>query len=134
MEKYSSTKILVFGLPGSGKSTFCKNLIGDNKIAYFNADEVRKMFNDWDFTEAGRIRQAQRMIGLTAYAQGNSIVDFICPFDAWREDYDIKIWMNTIKEGRFEDTNKIFEKPTEVDYEIKDYNYQSIINEIQNRL
>jgi adenylylsulfate kinase len=60
--------ILIFGLPGSGKSTFAKKLIADKKIAYFNADEVRKMFNDWDFTEAGRIRQAQRMFGLTAYA------------------------------------------------------------------
>jgi adenylylsulfate kinase len=54
--------------------------------------------------------------------------------DSWRDDYDIKIWMNTIKEGRFEDTNKMFEKPTKIDYEIKDYNYEGIIDEIQNRL
>jgi adenylylsulfate kinase len=126
--------ILIFGLPGSGKSTFANKLIGDKKIAYFNADEVRKMFNDWDFTEAGRIRQAQRMIGLTAYAQGHCVVDFVCPYDSWRDDYDIKIWMNTIKEGRFEDTNKMFEKPIKIDYEIKDYNYEGIIDEIQNRL
>jgi adenylylsulfate kinase len=58
------SKILIFGLPGSGKTTFAKKLISEKKIAYFNADEVRKMFNDWDFTEAGRIRQAQRMIGI----------------------------------------------------------------------
>ena len=126
--------LLIFGLPGSGKSTFAKKLISDKKITYFNADEVRKMFNDWDFTEAGRIRQAQRMIGLTAYAQGHCVVDFVCPYDAWRDDYDIKIWMNTIKEGRFEDTNKMFQKPTKVDYEIKDYNYGEIISEISNRL
>jgi adenylylsulfate kinase len=83
--------ILIFGLPGSGKSTFAKKLIADKKIAYFNADEVRKMFNDWDFTEAGRIRQAQRMFGLTAYASGHCVVDFVCPFNEWRDDYDIKI-------------------------------------------
>jgi len=124
--------ILIFGLPGSGKSTFAKKLIGEQKFSYFNADEIRKMFNDWDFTEAGRIRQAQRMIGLTAYAQGHCIVDFICPYNVWRDDYDIKIWMNTIKEGRFENTNKIFEKPTKVDYEIKDYNYNDIIEKIKN--
>ena len=127
-------KILIFGLPGSGKSTFAKKLIGKKKFSYFNADQIRKMFNDWDFTEAGRIRQAQRMIGLTAYAQGHCVVDFICPYDDWRDDYDIKIWMNTINQGRFEDTNKIFEKPTNIDYEIKNYNYEEIINEIQNRL
>jgi adenylylsulfate kinase len=117
--------ILIFGLPGSGKSTFAKKLI------------VRNMFNDWDFTEAGRIRQAQRMIGLTAYAQGDCIVDFVCPYDSWRLDYDIIVWMNTIKEGRFEDTNKMFEKPAQVDYEIKDFNYDNtikkIINEIENK-
>jgi adenylylsulfate kinase len=79
-------------------------------------------------------RQAQRMIGLTAYAQGHCVVDFVCPYDSWRDDYDVKIWMNTIKEGRFEDTNKMFEKPTKIDYEIKDYNYEEIINEIQNKL
>jgi adenylylsulfate kinase len=127
-------KILIFGLPNSGKSTFAKKLIADKKIAYFNADEVRKMFNDWDFTEAGRIRQAQRMIGLTAYAQGHCVVDFVCPFNEWRDDYDIKIWINTIQSGRFEDTNKMFQKPTQVDYEITNYNYEDIINEINNRL
>ena len=125
--------ILVFGLPGSGKSTFAKKLAADN-LAYFNADEVRKMFNDWDFTEEGRIRQADRMYALTGLAHGKCVVDFVCPYDEFRSDYDITVWMNTIKEGRFEDTNKLFEKPITVDYEIKDYNYESIINEIKNRL
>ena len=126
--------ILIFGLPGSGKSTFAKKLIEGKKVAYFNADEVRKMFNDWDFTEAGRISQAQRMIGLTAYAMGTSVIDFVCPFDEWRNDYDLTIWMNTIDSGRFADTNKMFEKPSKVDYEIKDYNYEGILNEIKHRL
>ena len=30
--------------------------------------------------------------------------------------------MNTIKSGRYEDTNKMFEIPTEVDYEIIEMN------------
>tara|TARA_R110000803_G_scaffold53329_1_gene109363 strand:- start:384 stop:770 length:387 start_codon:yes stop_codon:yes gene_type:complete len=125
--------VLVFGLPGSGKSTFAKKLATD-KLAYFNADEIRKIYNDWDFTEAGRTRQAKRMFALTGLAKGNCIVDFVCPYDEFRNDYDITVWINTIKEGRFKDTNKLFEKPLKVDYEITDYNYENIINEIKNRL
>ena len=133
MEKYSLYNILVFGLPGSGKSTFAKKLAED-KLAYFNADEIRKIYNDWDFTESGRTRQAERMFALTGLANGDCVVDFVCPYDDFRSDYNITVWMNTIKESKFEDTNKLFQKPITVDYEIKDYNYESIINEIKNRL
>mgnify|MGYP003633506885 FL=1 len=133
MEKYSSCNILVFGLPGSGKSTFAKKLAED-KLAYFNADQIRTMFNDWDFTEEGRTRQAERMFALTGLANGDCVVDFVCPYDDFRSDYNITVWMNTIKEGKYEDTNKLFQKPVTVDYEIKNYNYESIIDEIKNRL
>ena len=37
-------RVLVFGLPGSGKTTFARQLSAGH--AYFNADEIRKMFND----------------------------------------------------------------------------------------
>ena len=132
MEKLNSFKILVFGLPGSGKTTFARQLAVN--MAYFNADEIRKMFNDWDFSMEGRLRQAERMYCLASLADGPSVIDFICPYDENRSDYDIKIWMNTIKEGRFEDTNKMFEKPTQCTYEIKDFNYSHIIKEIRDRL
>ena len=125
-------KILVFGLPGSGKTTFARQLSAG--VAYFNADDIRKMFNDWDFSMEGRTRQAQRMACLSSLAEGHAVVDFICPFDVDRDEYDIKIWMNTIKKGRFDDTNKMFEKPSKVDYEIKNYKYERVINEIKNRL
>jgi len=127
-------KILIFGLPGSGKTTFAKQLTADTDIPHFNADEIRAMFKDWDFSQVGRIRQVTRMIDLCTIANKTCVVDFICPYNLYRKDYDITVWMNTIESGRFEDTNKIFEKPTHVDYEIKDYNYDKIIKEIQNRL
>jgi len=132
MGQSNSYKILVFGLPGSGKTTFAKQLVKD--MAYFNADDVRKMFNDWDFSIEGRMRQAERMYCLANLAQGHSVVDFICPYDQHRRDYDIKVWMNTINAGRFEDTNKMFEKPSHCTFEIKDFNYEHIIKEINDRL
>ena len=130
-------KILVFGLPEAGKTTFAKRLIKGTDFAHFNADEVRGMFNDWDFSEEGRRRQAQRMLALCTMANKTSVVDFICPFDIFRHPYDIKIWINTIDQSHYKDTNKMFKKPDSVDFEINtrnDYSYALVIKEINDRI
>jgi adenylylsulfate kinase len=116
-------KILIFGLPGSGKSTLAEpfaNLIGG---IWINADQVRERYNDWDFSLEGRIRQAQRMRYLAdgAVMAGKiAIADFVCPTEQAREEFgaDYTVWMDTIKDGRFEDTNRMFEKPKTVDYHV----------------
>jgi len=54
--------ILVFGLPGSGKTTFAKQLTAETEVPHFNADEIRGMFKDWDFTKTGRLKQVIRML------------------------------------------------------------------------
>lgn len=116
-------KILIFGLPGSGKSTLAKpfcELIGG---VHINADVIRTSYNDWDFSVEGRKRQAQRMKYLSdgvVMAGKIAVADFVCPTEAARVEFnaDYTVWMDTIKEGRFEDTNKIFETPTYVDYHV----------------
>ena len=113
-------KVLVFGLPGSGKSTLSEPLAEQVEGVWINADAVREKYNDWDFNTEGRMRQAARMRHL---ADGVSmtgkiaITDFVCPFQKARDEFepDYVIWMDTIKEGRFEDTNKVFEKPNNLD-------------------
>ena len=104
------------GLPGSGKTTLAKLLVPMFNAVWLNADKVREEANDWDFSEMGRSIQANRMRRLADEAIKNNrnvIADFVCPLKHNREDFnpDYIVWMDTIKEGRFEDTNKMFEEP-----------------------
>ena len=116
-------KILIYGLPGSGKSTLAEPFAELVNGVWLNADKVRHMYDDWDFTPKGRIRQAQRMRHLAdgvVMAGKIAIADFVCPTEEARKLFapDYTVWMDTIKEGRFEDTNAMFEKPTKVDYHV----------------
>ena len=132
------------GLPGSGKTTLASNLVPLLNAKWLNADEVRKEANDWDFSAEGRTRQATRMWNkaLEFKKQGNNVVaDFVCPTPAARALFpaDFIIWMDTIKEGRFDDTNKMFVKPEKFDFKVTSMDakvwaekiYQELKNDIR---
>ena len=132
--------ILVMGLPGAGKTTLGDELAILLHAKRLNADEVRKAENDWDFSIEGRVRQAKRMykLALNLKNQGNYVVaDFICPTPEARNLFpaDFLIWVDTIKEGRFEDTNQMFIKPEKYDFHVttQDAKYwaSKIIKEIK---
>tara|TARA_B100000925_G_scaffold286180_2_gene263524 strand:+ start:50 stop:484 length:435 start_codon:yes stop_codon:yes gene_type:complete len=117
-------KILVFGLPGAGKTWLAQKLYQQlPNCAWFNADKIREMANDWDFTPEGRLRQASRMKNIADFESECNrwvVCDFVCPTQHTRDifDPDVRIWVDTISEGRFADTNKMFEIPTLFDYHI----------------
>lgn len=137
-------RILIMGLPGSGKTYMAEKLKkwleehsgmfhSDKEMAHqsyarlewFNADDVRKRFNDWDFSQEGRIRQSHRMRELADKSSADFvIVDFVAPLPEMRYNYkaDWTIWMDTIDAGRFEDTNKMFVAPDVYDFRITEQN------------
>lgn len=111
------------GLPGSGKTTLAQNLYTHLQCAWYNADLIRKWSNDWDFSSDGRNRQSYRMkllADLESEYDRTVVCDFVCPTENTRTIFnaDYTIWMDTIQSGRFNDTNKLFETPTQYDVRI----------------
>lgn len=132
-------KILIMGLPGAGKTHLAKRLHVHLNCAWYNADKVREMANDWDFSDAGRRRQSERMNTIATFeaVRGRTVIcDFVCPTGQTRDEFnaDITIWMNTIEAGRFDNTNKIFEEPTDFDYVIESFQSDEWILDLANRM
>ena len=136
----TAQRILIMGLPGAGKTYLAQALkqhleshsvlfhpsaetvsSSQARVEWFNADDVRKRFNDWDFSQEGRIRQSHRMRELADDSSADFvIVDFVAPLPEMRYNFkaDWTIWMDTIDAGRYEDTNKMFTPPDVYDFRV----------------
>ena len=115
--------ILVMGLPGAGKTTLADEIAPLLNAKRLNADEVRKVANDWDFSAEGRVRQAKRMADFAVKIKNEGyyvIADFVAPTPEARKLFpaDYIIWVDTIKKGRFEDTNQMFVEPENFDFKV----------------
>lgn len=118
-------KILIMGLPGSGKTTLAKKLKTKLKADWLNADKIRKKYNDWDFSKKGVLNQARRMRTLATKSKKKIVIaDFICPYNEGRTIFkaDFLIWMDTVKKGRLSTFNKSFQKPKKFDVKISKKN------------
>ena len=127
------------GLPGAGKTYLANILHKIINAVWINADKVRSEANDWDFSLEGRKRQANRMKDLANSALNKNkhvIADFVCPTPQTREDFDADfiIWMDTIKKGRFDDTNKMFIEPKKYNYRVTKKNAELIAIQIAKKI
>ena len=137
-------KILIFGLPGSGKTTLAKPFAELMNAVHINADEIRTKYDDWDFSIKGRLRQSLRMSHLAdgvTMAGKIAVVDFVCPTELTRDWFnaDYSIWMDTIKESEHKDTNIIFQKPnlSNVNYHVNQWfndTHQQLVKVVGNFL
>ena len=125
-----TTKILIMGLPGAGKTYLAQHIVDHlqqerKTVDWLNADDVRKKYNDWDFSYEGRIRQSHRMRELADQMNTDYVIcDFVAPLVEMRNNFkaDWTIWVDTIDKGRFEDTNKVFTPPEVYDFRITEQN------------
>lgn len=144
----TAKRILIMGLPGSGKTHFAQQLqtwlqlhapVSIETLAardivpmhhrvtvdWFNADQVRQQFNDWDFSREGRIRQSLRMWQFACQCKGDYVIcDFVAPLPEMRQNFqaDWVIWMDTIQHSRYDDTNRAFVPPDVYDFRITEKN------------
>lgn len=131
-------RILLFGLPGSGKTTLAQELVKLlPNTGHLNADVIRKAFDDWDFSVAGRARQALRMRTMADDLMKNGVdhvvADFVAPTKELRAIYqpDYAIWMDTIMVGRYEDTNKAWQVPSQEEYQERITEFKPPVEEAQ---
>lgn len=124
-------RILVMGLPGAGKTYLAQRILEtlekeQKKVRWLNADDVRKKYNDWDFSREGRIRQSIRMRELAdSYTDADFVIcDFVAPLPEMRHNFkaDWTVWVDTIDAGRYEDTNQIFTPPDVYDFRVTEQN------------
>lgn len=133
-------KILIMGLPGSGKTTLAELLVPRIGAAWFNADAVRQeISSDLGFEEKDRLEHARRMGKMVEFASKYgtfAVADFVCPTKKARELFnaDIVIWVDRIQEGRFEDTNKMFEKPDDADLVLREGTPQEWLEQVMHLL
>lgn len=135
-------RILIMGLPGAGKTTLAqtlRNLIQDNNktVEWFNADLVRRAYDDWDFSETGRIRQSVRMRELADKIKSDYVIcDFVCPLPIMRDNFaaDFVVWLDTITQGRYQDTNQVFVAPDKYDIRVPEKNAEKWARKIYEQI
>lgn len=120
-------KILIMGLPGSGKTTLAKELASRLSAVHFNGDDLRQNINtDLYYDIESRIEQSRRMNWLADQVKksGNYVIcDFVCPTEQTRNQFhqDILIWMDTISASRYPQNDSLWQPPANYDYRITNW-------------
>lgn len=129
-------KVLVTGLPGSGKTYFSEMVRrkDPSRIKIFNGDLVRATFCDWGFSHEDRTRQAIRMSEMWIPSHVDMVLyDFVCPRNVFRDivNADVVVFVDTITISKYADTNVIWEEPTNYRYRITEFQqFQTFVDSL----
>ena len=137
MKKKRRIKILIMGLPGSGKTTLARKLSKMLNADWLNADQIRGKYQDWDFSKSGIIRQVKRMKFLADSSKKKYVIaDFVCPYEKQMKIFkpNLVIWMDTILKGRFPSMNKMFKSPKRYDLRFKEKNLEINLLQVRDKI
>ena len=116
-------RVLIMGRCGASNTRLAAELLEElhknGPAEHLSSEEIRKEFNDSDYSEDGEVRTAQRMRMIADRYVDNGwpvICDLICPTPYTRLiiDADITVWLDTVMTEQ-----DLFIEPTEDEYTLK---------------
>lgn len=117
----TAKKILICGLPGSGKTTLGQYLSRAIGAVHWDGDEVRKITNNQDFSLDGRLAQARAMrdvCNVTVRSNVHAVASFIAPTPTIRDIFwaDFTVYLDRAVACPYRDTNYLWQAPVHADF------------------
>ena len=95
-----------YGQPGSGKTTLAKSLLEKIDAIHIDGDDVRKIFNNQDYSKDGRIKNLTNINNIVRFLDHkgfNVVVSVVSPYKEIRDqllDLGVKYYYVTTSEIR----------------------------------
>jgi adenylylsulfate kinase len=94
--------IWLTGQPGAGKTTICKEILqrNDNSIFHIDGDDLRDLFENKDYSEAGRRKNIELAQQIAQYLHNKGkdvLVSLVSPYKDQRDKFKEKMGENMVE-------------------------------------